>query len=167
MRSDATLTDAGIIARTGASARPPTHVMVLFESTPSGVAALQEAAELADEDADLSVVTLAPQGVDSRCCSRGPSAEVVNCVVRDAAEEALGEARRILGDTGKRTTFKSLVGNREPPLTKWAAANAFDLIVLPARRLSIGGHPLARKLRRATTAEVRLIGRANRPVGKR
>jgi len=33
--------------------------------------------------------------------------------------------------------------------------------------LSIGGHPLARKLRRATTAEIRLIGQPNRAEGKR
>lgn len=167
MRIDATLTDAGIGDRKGAGSRPLTSVLVLFESTPSGVAALQEAAELADEGTDLSVVTLAPQSVDSRCCARGPSVEVVNCVVRDAAEDDLREARQILGDTRTRTTFTSLVGNREPPLTKWAAANAFDLIVLPARRFSVGGHPLARKLRRATTAEVRLIGKPNRAVGKR
>lgn len=162
-----TLTDAGIGDRKGESPRSLRRVLVLFESTPSGVAALQEAAQLADEGTDMSVVTLAPQGVDSRCCARGPSVEVVNCVARDAAEDDLREARQILGDTGTRTTFTSLVGNRNPPLTDWAAAKAFDLIVLPARRLSIGGHPLARKLRRATTAEVRLVAQPNRAAGTR
>jgi hypothetical protein len=140
---------------------PRTRVLVLFESTRSGIAALKEAAELTDADAHLSVVTLAPQSVQPRCCARGPSVEVVNCVVRDKANDDLREARQILGGAAERTTFKSLVGTRDPPLTKWAATNAFDLIILPSRRFSIGGHPLARKLRRKTTAEVRLIERPN------
>jgi hypothetical protein len=153
--------DRGIDDRRGASSRPLTRVLVLFESTRSGVAALREAAELCNADAHLSVVTLAPQGVQSRCCARGPSVEVVNCVVRDEAEVDLREARQILGELAEGATFKSLVGTQDPPLSKWAAANAFDLIVLPSRRFSIGGHPLARKLRRTTTAEVRLIGQPN------
>jgi len=157
MRIYASHPDAGIDDRTGVSSGPPARVLVLFESTPSGVAALREAAELTDTDTHLAVVTLAPQSVPARCCARGPSVEVVNCVIRDAAEDDLCEAREILADIAERATFKSLIGTRDPPLAKWAAANAFDLIVLPSRRLSIGGHPLARKLRRTTTAEIRLV----------
>lgn len=136
----------------------PARVLVVFESSPGGRAALREAAELGGGDTHLTVVALAPQSVASRCCARGPSVEVVNCVVRDEAEDDLREARAILGDAAAGATFKALVGRRDPPVGRWAVANSFDLIVLPTRRLSIGGHPLARELRRTTTAEVRLAG---------
>jgi hypothetical protein len=122
---------------------------------------------LTDADTHLAVVTLAPQSVPSRCCARGPSVEVVNCVVRDAAADDLRQARDILGRAAERATFKSLIGTRDPPLAKWAAANAFDLIVLPSRRFSIVGHPFAHKLRRTTTAEVRLVGQPNRAARRR
>jgi hypothetical protein len=134
----------------------PANVLVVFESSPGGRAALREAAELGGDDTHLTVVTLAPQSVASRCCARGPSVEVVNCVVRDEAEDDLREAREILGDAAGGATFKGLVARRDPPIARWAVANSFDLIVLPSRRLSTSGHPLARELRRATTAEVRL-----------
>ena len=144
--------------RTSATPPPPARVLVLFESTPSGVAALLAAAECSDAHTELAVVTLAPQSVPARCCARGPSVEVVNCVVRDAAEEDLREAREILGEVAERATFTSLVGTRDPSLASWAATRAFEVIVLPLRRRSIGGHPLARRLRRTTRAEIRLVG---------
>ncbi len=103
-------------------------------------------------------MTLAPQSTQPRCCARGPGVEVVNCVVREEAAGDLCEARAILGGDGAHVTFETLVGTRDPPLHAWAAARTFDLIVLPARRLSLRGHPLARRLRRATTAQVRLVG---------
>jgi hypothetical protein len=131
---------------------------VVFESTARSVAALREAAELGDAGTHLTVVTLAPQSVAPRCCARGPSVEVVNCVVREEAENDLREAREILGDSAGRVAFTSLVATHDPPIGQWAAAHAFDLIVLPSRRGSIGGHPLARKLRRTTLAEVRIVG---------
>lgn len=143
--------------RRGASEPRPARVLVVFESTAAGVAALREAAGLRGAGTRLTVVTLAPQSVQPRCCARGPSVEVVNCVVRDEAAIDLQEAREILGNSAG-VDYETLVGTRDPPLHAWAAARTFDLIVLPARRLSLRGHPLARRLRRATTAEVRLVG---------
>lgn len=142
----------------GAPARRPARVLVLFEPTPSGAAALRAAARLSGEDSDLTVVTLAPQSIQPRCCARGPSVEVVNCVVREEAEGELLKAREILGDTAGRVTFRSLVGTRDPPIGVWAAGQAFDVIFLPTRRLALAGHPLARRLRRATSAELRVVG---------
>jgi hypothetical protein len=142
----------------GAGARPPARVLVLFESSKNGVAALREAAGLGDAGSELTIVSLAPQAVPARCCRRGPGVEVVNCVVREEAEQELCEARAILGDAAERASFRTLVGTRDPTLAVWAAAQSFDLIFLPARRLSFGGHPFARRLRRATTAELRLVG---------
>ena len=140
----------------GAKTRSYARVLVLFEPRPTGVAALRAAATLGD--ADLTVVTLAPQSLPPRCCARGPGVEVVNCVVREEAASELLEAQQILGSASTGVTFKTLVGTRDPPVEVWAADQAFDLIVLPSRRLSFGGHPLARKLRRATSAEIRLAG---------
>jgi len=138
------------------SAPRPARALVLFESTPGGAAALHEAAELSAAGTDVTVVTLAPQAVAARCCQRGPGVEVLNCVVRDEAANELCQAREILGAAADRVTFRTLIGTRDPPLEKWSAAQTFDLIVLPARRISFSGHPLARRLRRATKAELRL-----------
>jgi len=144
--------------RSGANERPPARVLVLFDATANGAAALREAAACCGGDTHLTVVTLAPQSVQPRCCSRGATVEPLNCAIREAAEGELAEARKILGDTSRGATFKSLVGMRDPPLAEWAAQQTFDVIVLPARRLSFGGHPFARRLRRATVAELRLVG---------
>jgi len=140
MRTLLTQPPAWIDAPKRVGARRPARVLVLVESSRSGVAALREAAGLGDAGSELTVVSLAPQAVPAPCCRRGPGVEVVNCVVREEAEQELREAREILGDAAA-----------------WAAAQSFDLIVLPARRLSFGGHPFARRLRRATTAELRLV----------
>jgi hypothetical protein len=157
MRTLLTQPPAWIDAPKRVGARRPARVLVLVESSRSGVAALREAAGLGDAGSELTVVSLAPQAVPAPCCRRGPGVEVVNCVVREEAEQELREAREILGDAAERATFRTLVGTRDPPLAAWAAAQSFDLIVLPARRLSFGGHPFARRLRRATTAELRLV----------
>jgi hypothetical protein len=136
----------------------PARVLAVFEPGPRGVAALRQAAELGGPDTQLTVVALAPQSEQPRCCARGPSVEVVNCVVRGEVERDLRAARELLAEHGSRVTCRSLVGGQDPPLADWAAAEAFDVIVLPARRLSLAGHPWARRLARATSAELRIIG---------
>jgi hypothetical protein len=156
MGMSSTLPAGALDDRDGFSARRPARALVLFESTRSGVTALREAAELSGAGSEVTVVTLAPQAVAARCCQRGPGVEVLNCVVRDEAANDLARAREILGGEADRVTFRTLVEKRDPPLRAWAAAQAFDLIVLPSRRFSFGGHPLARRLRRASGAEVRL-----------
>lgn len=143
-------------AATGVVAPSPERVLVLFEPTPRGRAALRAAAELIGDEGGLTIVALAPQSPPSRCC--GPSAELVNCAVRDAAEQDLHEAREVLGRAAERATFLSLVGLRDPSLPAWARQHEFDLVVLPARRLRLRGHPWARRLRRACAAEVRVVG---------
>jgi hypothetical protein len=156
MSIGSTLPAGALDDRAGFGARRPARALVLFESTPSGKAALREAAELSGAGGKVTVLTLAPQAVAARCCQRGPGVEVLNCVVRDEAADELRQAREILGGEADRVTFTTLVETRKLPLAAWAAAQTFDLIVLPSRRFSIGGHPLARRLRRATGAEVRL-----------
>jgi hypothetical protein len=140
------------------TARRPARALVLFEPTRSGAAAMSEAARLCGAGTDVTVVTLAPQAVAARCCQRGPGVEVLNCVVRDEAAGELDQAREMLGAAADRATFRTLIGKRDPPLRSWASAQAFDLILLPSRRRSLRGHPLARGLRRATKTELRLVG---------
>ncbi|MGD1049687.1 MAG: hypothetical protein ABR947_01290 [Solirubrobacteraceae bacterium] len=135
----------------------PARALVLFESSAGGAAALREAAALSGAGTEVTVVTLAPQAVAARCCQRGPGVEVLNCVVRDEAANDLCQAREQLGAAADAITFSTLIDRRDPPLREWAAAQNFDLIVLPSRRGSLGGHPLARRLRRATRAELRLV----------
>ncbi|HKH87480.1 MAG TPA: hypothetical protein VKA05_01600, partial [Acidimicrobiales bacterium] len=47
------------------------RVLVVFERGAGGMAALREAAELAEAGAEVSVVTLAPQAKPLRCCGGG------------------------------------------------------------------------------------------------
>ncbi len=132
------------------------RVLVVFEPCRTGTAALREGAQLANAGSELWVVTLAPQARPLRCCGGG-GAGPYNCAVRGAAETELREARRHLGSVAARATFTVLVGSPDPPLAAWVHEQAVDLILLPSRRLTLHGGPLARGLRRETDAEVRLI----------
>ncbi len=132
------------------------RVLVVFEPCRTGAAALREGAQLANAGSVLSVVTLAPQARPLRCCGGG-GAGPYNCAVRGAAEAELCEARRHLGSVAGRATFTVLVGSPDPPLAAWVHEHDFNLILLPSRRLTLRGGPLARGLRRETDAEIRLI----------
>jgi len=131
-------------------------VLAVYEPGPAGEATLREAAELAAAGSELSVVTLAPQAPYSRCCGKGGTGPY-NIAVCDEAQLELRQAREILGTTAGRASFTVLVGEPDPPLAAWAQEHAFDLLLLPAHRFTRGGNRNARALRRATSAEVRLI----------
>lgn len=134
----------------------PRRVLVLFESSDSGAAAIRRAADVAEATgATLEVVSLAGQDPINRC---GPSPHAYNCAVREAANEGLLEARKLLGARAERATFRVLVGEPEPPLTTWVADRGFDVVFIPRHRLARGGHWAARKLRRSTATEVQLVG---------
>jgi hypothetical protein len=140
----------------GRGAGPPVRVLVVFEPCRTGEAALREAADLTEARGVLSVVTLAPQARPLRCCGGG-GAGPYNRAIRDVAETELREARDILGSAADRAMFTVLAGCPDPPLDAWVAEHAFDLVLLPSHRLTLGGSRLARRLRRRTTAEVRLV----------
>jgi nucleotide-binding universal stress UspA family protein len=140
-------------------AQPPRatqRVLAVFEPGHAGEAALREAAELAEAGSELSVVTLAPQARPSRCCGKGGTGPY-NIAVREEAEVELRQAREILGATARRVSFTVLVGHPTPPLAAWAEENAVDLILLPSHPFTRGGNRYARAMRRATSAEVRLV----------
>jgi len=141
-------------------ARPldgPRRVLAVFEPGHTGEATLREAAALAEAGSELSVVTLAPQARSSVCCADG-AAGPYNIAVREEAQSELRQARGVLGATAEHTSFTVLVGHPNPPLAEWAAEQAFDLILLPSRRFTRRGEGYARAVRRATSAEVRLVG---------
>ena len=101
-------------------------------------------------------MTLAPQARPSRCCGRGGTGPY-NLAVCDEAELELRQAREILGTIAGRATFTVLIGSPRPPLAAWAAEHAFDLVLLPSRRLTHGGNPCARSIRRACAADIRVV----------
>jgi hypothetical protein len=139
-----------------AGAHAPGRVAVVFERGAAGVAALGEAAELANAGRELSVVTLAPQARPpswGRAGGTGP----YNIAIREEAELELREARDILGSVASRATFDVLAGCPQPPLASWVAQHGFGLVLLPRRRLTPGGNPFARSLRKETSAEVQLV----------
>jgi Universal stress protein family len=140
----------------GAGSGAAGRVAVVFERSDAGTAALREAAELANAGRELSVVTLAPQARPpswGRAGGTGP----YNIAIREEAELELREARDILGSVASRATFKVLAGCPQPRLASWVAQHGFGLVLLPHRRLTPGGNPFARSLRKETSAEVRLI----------
>ena len=134
------------------------RVLVLYERCRTATAALREAAELAGPDGAVAVVTLAPQARRAgciRCGAVGP----YNRAIREEAQLELREAREILGSAAERATFKVLIERRDPSLLTWVAERGFDLVLVPARRLTLGGNPSARKLRRMSGAEIRVVGK--------
>jgi len=132
------------------------RVAVVFASGSSGSAALREASEVASSGSELWVVTLAPQAERARCCKsqcEGP----YNVAVREEAERELAEARSLLGSLADRARFQVLSGAPRPPLVSWVAEHGFGLVFLPRSRFTPGGNPFARKLRKQTSAEIRLV----------
>jgi hypothetical protein len=140
----------------GATSGGPGRVAVVFERSDAGAATLREGAELANAGRELSVVTLAPQArapLWGRAGGTGP----YNIAIKEEAELELREARDILGSVASRATFDVLVGSPQPPLASWVAEHGFGLVLLPHHRLTPGGNPFVRSLRKETSAEVRLV----------
>jgi hypothetical protein len=133
------------------------RVLALYEPGARGERALARAAEMVDrEGAELTVVAIAPQD-STACCGFGVA--VYNEVVRDEASAELDEARRLLGTAGSKAVFKLLVANSDPPLRSWVARQAFDVVLLPARRRVVRRRldSSAAALRRASGAEVLVV----------
>lgn len=151
-----TLADGSVDGDFGFGDSAGGRVAVIFERSDAGAAVLREAAELASAGHVLSIVTLAPQARPAmwgRAGGEGP----YNIAVREEAKLELQEARDILGSVAGRATFQVLAGCPQPPLASWVAHHGFELVLLPRRRLTPGGNPFARRLRKETSAEVRLV----------
>jgi hypothetical protein len=141
----------------------PRRIVVLYECGRTGPAALAQAATLLTESAfELTVVALAPQDTDPSCCST--YAEAYNRGVQADAAAELGEAKRLLGRDGERARFDLLVEGRDPAIETWVAANGISLVLLPGRRglARSPHHPLERRLRQSTDAEIRVVSAPGR-----
>jgi hypothetical protein len=129
---------------------PGSRVAVLFESGRGGVAALEEASELAERwEAELTVVVIAPQVSGGDRC--GPSPTDYNAAVRDAAAAELQQAVDLVARAGHVTSLALLVEGRDPPLAAWLTSHGFTTVLLPARRriLRAPDHPASARVRRA------------------
>jgi len=133
------------------------RVLVVYCEGRGGEAALREGAALAAGGAELTVVTLAPKAKSLRCC-KGGGAGPWNCAIDDAADDDLRTAHTLLGTIAPRASFKKLAGTPWPPLGEWSAKSGFDVAIVPRDRFTRGGGRIARELRGATTADVRLVG---------
>jgi hypothetical protein len=129
------------------------RVLVLCEPGPGGVAALDEARELAvNWRAALTVVGVAPQARSGQCT--GP-AGAYNDAVADAVVNDLEQARKRL--CGVDASYRLLIDGDVPSLPEFAAD--FDLVLLPGRRRPFRGasHPAAGRLSGACAGEVRVV----------
>jgi Universal stress protein family len=151
-----TVVDGSVDVGSGSGSGGRGRVAVVFERSSAGSAALREAAELANTGHEVSVVTLAPQARAARWGRAGGEGPY-NVAVREEAELDLQQAREVLGSVASRVTFKMLSGCPQPPLASWVTEHGFGLVLLPHQRLTPGGNPFARSLRKKTSAEVRLV----------
>lgn len=156
----------GIIGSTGArrisgSARRGgawRKIAVLLESGRSGMAALDRAVALSGEhEAELLVIAVAPQAQRPPC--GGLSPQGYNDAVCDAVMSDLWAAERRVGQSSPPTSFVLLIDGRDDPLDRWIAERGVDLVLLPTRHpvLRAPRHPAARRLRRRSGAEVRVV----------
>ena len=139
---------------------PGSRVAVLLEPGRRGAAALAQAAALgATRDAEVTVVAIAPRAnTVCRSCG-GVSTAAYNCAVRDDVADELQKAIMSSGAVAQRIEGRLLVEGTDPPLARWIAQGAFDLVLLPSRwgipRLR--RHPAARELRTRSSATIRVV----------
>ncbi len=129
------------------------RVLVVFEPGRGGLAALDEARELAvNWRAALTVVGVAPQARSGQCTG---SARALNEAVAEAVVNELEQARERLG--GIEASYRLLIDGDSPSLQELAAH--FDLVLLPGRRRPFRRprHPAAGRLSGACAAEVRVV----------
>jgi hypothetical protein len=133
----------------------PEHVLVLYEDSRRGAAAIRQAAAAAPTDARLTVVTVAvTESADAKCCDT--RAGYWNGVVRELAGVDLDRARSLI-EGRTLAEFKVLTGQSVlAALTLEAQQSRADMVVVPSGR---GIHPWfrarrARRLQRRTVDAV-------------
>jgi nucleotide-binding universal stress UspA family protein len=145
------------------------RVLVLYEQSRAGIAAIDEARVLVErEHATVTVVAVAPQAPSGPRC--GNSAIEYNEAVADSVARDLDRARRRLGRAGERANFVLLIDGSEPSLAQFAAEGGFDLVLLPAHRRPLRSgahHPEAARLKLTAGAEIRIVEPASRQRSRR
>jgi hypothetical protein len=135
------------------------RTLVVIEPGRAGDATVEEArTQAAVLDCEVTLVGVARRDSSLRC---GPSGEAYNGAIIDAVARDLARARGRLVTAGVAVTCRVLVDGRDLPLEGFAAAEGFDLILLPSRgpRRGPARHPAARRLSQLTGADVRLVAR--------
>lgn len=135
------------------------RVLVLYEQSRAGIAAIDLARRLAErENADLTVVGVAPQAPSGPRC--GNSALEYNEMVAESVAGDLDRARERLGQAAERTAFVLLIDGADQTFEQFAESGGFDVVLLPARRRPLrrgASHPEAARLRLNVGAEVRIV----------
>jgi hypothetical protein len=135
------------------------RTLVVIEPGRAGDAAVEEArAQAAVVDCEVTLVGVARRDSSVRC---GPSGEAYNAAITEAVARDLARARDRLVTAGVAVTCRVLVDGRDLPLEGFAAAEGFDLILLPSRgpRRAPRRHPAARRLTQLAGPEIRLVAR--------
>jgi hypothetical protein len=112
----------------------PQHVLVLYEESRRGAAAIEEAVETAERaDARLTIVAVAVlERADAKCCDT--RAGYWNQVVQELAAGDLDRARSLVADRSP-AVFKVLTGDSVlDAVALEARRSCVDLVVLPAGR---------------------------------
>ena len=128
----------------GVARSDPRHVLVLYEGSRRGAAALERAAETAARThARLTVVAVAVlERAEARCCDT--RAGYWNQVVQELAAGDLDQARSLVGD-GSSAEFKVMTGDSVLDVVALEARRSgADLVVVPSGR---GIHPWIRARR--------------------
>ena len=136
----------------------PEHVLVLYENSRRGAAAVRQAAAVAPTNARLTVVTVAvTESADAKCCDT--RAGYWNGVVQELADADLDRARSLI--EGRSTAeFKVLTGQSVlAAMTLEAQQSGANMVVVPCGR---GIHPWfrarrARRLQRRTADAVVVV----------
>jgi hypothetical protein len=133
------------------------RVLVLYEHGRAGAAAIDLARELAEaEDAEVTVVGVAPRAPSLRCVS---SAADYDQAVADSVARDLERARQRLGPAAAHARFRMLTEGADPSFGQFARTGGFDLVLLPGHRRPFGGahHPEARRLALNDGGQVRIV----------
>jgi nucleotide-binding universal stress UspA family protein len=139
-------------------------VLVLYEHSRAGIAAIELARELAErEHSNLTVVGVAPRAPSGPRC--GNSAVEYNEAVADSVARDLDEAKERLGRVAERAAFVLLVDGADQTLEQLARSGGFGLVLLPAHRRPFRkpGHPAASELSGVAGAEIRIVEPASQP----
>jgi len=113
---------------------PPAHVLVVYEPSRRGEAAVRHAAKIATKaGARLSVVTVAVvEATDCHCCDT--RSVYWNQVVRELAEDELAGARDVVS-LNAAADFRVVSGESLPSaIAREAEQGGADMVVMPRRR---------------------------------
>ena len=132
------------------------RILVVYEPSRRGGAALEEVRRLAPGPVDaLTVVALAPGLPAMNCVFSGAA---LDAAVVDAADRDLANARRGLGPLAAGATFQVLTGDAEHALADLVRSGSFDLVLLPGGS-GVFGRRRRQRLSGIGGADIRFVTR--------